>query len=143
MPDTRTLEKIASTYDSTTDFDFHLIRYNYREMRPYLRGPSVLELGCASGVMTRLLSADFSHLHVVDGSAQYLKEVAATVPAAVVFHHALFEDFVCPGRSTISSWPAPSSISTIRSASSEKCATGPFPAAACTSSCPMPRACTA
>jgi trans-aconitate methyltransferase len=91
-----TLERIATTYDSTTDFDFHLIRYNYREMRPYLRGPAILELGCASGVMTRLLSEDFPCLHVVDGSAQYLKEVAATVSPSVVFHHALFEEFKCP-----------------------------------------------
>src|ERR1051325_6870921 len=94
MADTATLEKIAAT----VDFDYHLIQYNYREMRPYLRGPSVLELGCASGVMTRLLSADFAQLHVVDGSVQYLKEVAATVPASVAFHHALFEDFLCRGR---------------------------------------------
>src|SRR3954452_14142267 len=91
--DKATLERIATTYDSTTDFDYHLIRYNYREMRAYLRGPTVLELGCASGVMTRLLSAVFPTLHVVDGSAQYLKEVAATVPTSVVFHHSLFEYF--------------------------------------------------
>jgi trans-aconitate methyltransferase len=96
--DKDTLERIATTYDSTSDFDYHLIRYNYREMRAYLRGPAVLELGCASGVMTRLLSDDFSGLHVVDGSAQYLKEVAATVPRSVMFHHALFEEFSCPRR---------------------------------------------
>jgi trans-aconitate methyltransferase len=91
-----TLERIATTYDSTTDFDSHLIRYNYREMRAYLRGPAVLELGCASGVMTRLLAPDFPTLHVVDGSAQYLREVAETVPDTVRFHHSLFEDFACP-----------------------------------------------
>ena len=94
--DKETLERIATTYDSTTDFDYHLIRYNYREMKPYLRGPAVLELGCASGVMTRLLTPDFPTLHVVDGSAQYLKEVAATVPETVTFHHSLFEDFKTP-----------------------------------------------
>lgn len=96
--DKETLERIATTYDSKTDFDYHLIRYNYREMRPYLRGPAVLELGCASGVMTRLLSADYNLLHVIDGSAQYIEEVAATVPDSVVFHHSLFEDFQPPRR---------------------------------------------
>jgi 2-polyprenyl-3-methyl-5-hydroxy-6-metoxy-1,4-benzoquinol methylase len=92
------LERIASTYDSTADFDFHLIGYNYREMRPRLRGPAVLEIGCASGVMTRWLAADFPIVHVVDGSSLYLKQVATTVGEHVHFHHSLFEEFQPPRR---------------------------------------------
>jgi 2-polyprenyl-3-methyl-5-hydroxy-6-metoxy-1,4-benzoquinol methylase len=92
------LDQIAVSYDSTVDFDNNLIRYNYREIRPRLRGPAVLEMGCASGVMTRWLSDDFPTVHVVDGSARYIKEVSARVGSHVVFHHALFEDFDCPRR---------------------------------------------
>jgi len=89
----RILENVAQQYDSANDFDAHLIRFTYRDLLPYLRGPGVLELGCSSGVMTRLLCRDFPDLHVVDGSARYLQEVAQTVPESVTFHHSLFEDF--------------------------------------------------
>jgi 2-polyprenyl-3-methyl-5-hydroxy-6-metoxy-1,4-benzoquinol methylase len=89
------LNEIAATYDSVTDFDGHLIRYNYRAMRPYLRGPAILELGCASGVMTRWLAREFPTLSVVDGSAKYIEEVKATVRSDVQFHHSLFQDFRC------------------------------------------------
>jgi 2-polyprenyl-3-methyl-5-hydroxy-6-metoxy-1,4-benzoquinol methylase len=92
------LDKIARTYDSKVDFDFHLIRWNYREIKPRMRGPAVLELGCASGVMTDWLSADFPILHVVDGSAQYIAEVSSRVRPGVVFHHSLFEGFQSPRR---------------------------------------------
>jgi trans-aconitate methyltransferase len=95
---TERLEEIAGKYDSTVDFDFHLIRFNYREMRPRMRGPAVLELGCASGVMTRMLATDFPVLHVVDGASSYLQQVAATVGPHVQFQHALFEQFQPPHR---------------------------------------------
>lgn len=94
----RILEGVATQYDSVNDFDYHLIRYTYRDMQPYLRGPKVIELGCSSGVMTRLLCQDFPDLHVVDGSARYLQDVARTVPDTVAFHHSLFEDFQPPHR---------------------------------------------
>lgn len=90
------LEGVARQYDSVNDFDYHLIRFTYRDIRPYLRGPRVIELGCSSGVMTRLLCVDFPDLHVVDGSARYLQDVRPTVPATVSFHHSLFEDFRPP-----------------------------------------------
>jgi 2-polyprenyl-3-methyl-5-hydroxy-6-metoxy-1,4-benzoquinol methylase len=92
------LDRIAGDYDSTIDFDCHLIRYNYREMRAHLRGPAVLEMGCASGVMTRWLARDFPVVHVVDGSRRYIEEVSQTVGPHVCFHHALFEEFRCPRR---------------------------------------------
>jgi trans-aconitate methyltransferase len=95
---TERLEEIAGTYDSAVDFDFHLIRFSYREMRPRMRGPAVLEMGCASGVMTRLLAADLPVVHVVDGASSYLRQVAATVGPHVQFHHALFEQFQPPCR---------------------------------------------
>jgi 2-polyprenyl-3-methyl-5-hydroxy-6-metoxy-1,4-benzoquinol methylase len=95
---TEQLEAIAGTYDSAADFDFHLIRYNYREMRPRMRGPAVLEMGCASGVMTRWLANDFPLVHVVDGSALYLRQLAPAVGPHVHLHHSLFEDFRPPRR---------------------------------------------
>jgi 2-polyprenyl-3-methyl-5-hydroxy-6-metoxy-1,4-benzoquinol methylase len=92
------LDRIAHHYDSTVDFDNHFIRFNYREMRPHLHGPAILELGCASGVMTRWLARDFPTVHVVDGSQLYIDEVSKTVGEHVQFHHALFEEFRCPRR---------------------------------------------
>jgi len=89
------LDAIAATYDSKVDFDSHLIRYNYREMKPRLQGPAVLEMGCANGVMTRWLSTDFPVVHVVDASRCYIDEVSQTVGRNVIFHHALFQEFDC------------------------------------------------
>lgn len=92
------IEAIAADYDSRLDFDCELIRFNYREMKPRLRGPAILELGCANGVMTRWLAEDFPILHVVDASARYIDEVSASVRSDVVFHRSLFQEFVCPRR---------------------------------------------
>ena len=89
-----TLEKIAADYDSQRDFDRHLIAYDYERIRIWLRGERVLEMGCASGVMTRWLARDVQELEVVDAAQAYLDALAADAALArVKRHHALFEQF--------------------------------------------------
>jgi 2-polyprenyl-3-methyl-5-hydroxy-6-metoxy-1,4-benzoquinol methylase len=93
-----TLEQIAADYDSQRDFDYHLIAYDYERIRTWLRGRRVLEMGCASGVMTRWLARDVQTLDVVDAAQAYLDALAADPALARVrLHRALFEEFQPPG----------------------------------------------
>lgn len=90
------LEAVSRVYDSSKDFDCHLIRYNFRFMKDRLNGPRILEMGCANGVMTELLSSCFPELDVVDGSANYLKDVSSRLEERtnIRYHLSLFEDFL-------------------------------------------------
>ena len=89
------LEAVARLYDSSKDFDYHLIRYNFRFMQDRLRGPRILEMGCANGVMTERLSAHFPAVDVVDGSEIYLKDVSNRLRKRknIRYFHSLFESF--------------------------------------------------
>jgi 2-polyprenyl-3-methyl-5-hydroxy-6-metoxy-1,4-benzoquinol methylase len=89
------LESVSQRYDSSKDFDYHLIRYNFRFMQSRLQGPRILEMGCANGVMTDLLSSHFPTLDVVDGSQNYLNYVTARLQNRdnVRYFLSLFEEF--------------------------------------------------
>jgi 2-polyprenyl-3-methyl-5-hydroxy-6-metoxy-1,4-benzoquinol methylase len=89
MPDA-TYSKI---YESSTDFDNTLLKYNFEVMRNRLRGPSVLEMGCGRGVSTALLAELFPGLHVVDASQKALELAAQFAPESVEFFVGYFEDF--------------------------------------------------
>jgi len=96
---TSKLERIAGDYNSEKDFDSHLIVYGYERIRPQLIGRRVLEMGCASGVMTRRLVCDVEQLEVVDGARAYLDQLSVDPTLANVrFHHTLFEAFEPQGR---------------------------------------------
>src|SRR5437016_376180 len=73
------------------NFDRRMIGYKYQTFKPWLRGPSGLELGPADGTMTRHLVHDFQTLTVVDGSSELLDAIPDA--ANLVKVHALFEDF--------------------------------------------------
>ena len=77
--------------DSFLNFDFKLGEYNFRTFKPYLKGNLGLELGPASGYMTKELVKEFKTLHLVEGS----KELLAEIPSYknVVKYHSLFEEF--------------------------------------------------
>ncbi len=102
MPNTQQaeeLQRIAADYDSQHDFDRHLIGYGYQRIREWLHGERVLEMGCASGVMTRRLARDVRQLEVLDAAQSYLDALAADPAlAGVRRHRALFEDFQPTGR---------------------------------------------
>ena len=93
MDEVSRLEDVAGWYDSREDFDYHLIKYGARTLLGHAAGPSVLEMGCSSGVMTEELVKHFADVEVVDGSATYVEAVRQLVGGQAVFHVALFEDF--------------------------------------------------
>lgn len=85
-------EQFASFYTtSKLGFDIKLVEYGYRSYKPYFKGEHCLELGPATGYMTRLLVNDFESITAVEGSLTLLEQMPDF--PNVVKVHSLFEDF--------------------------------------------------
>ncbi len=87
------LDQISATYNSEVDFDRYLIEFNFDVLKDHLSGSAILEMGCASGVMTRLLLNKVARLDVVDGSQKYIDQLKPELGDRVNFELALFEDY--------------------------------------------------
>jgi 2-polyprenyl-3-methyl-5-hydroxy-6-metoxy-1,4-benzoquinol methylase len=87
------LAKVAEWYDSRKDFDYHLIKYGASLILEHAAGDSLLELGCAGGVMTEEFVKRFPKLVVVDGSEKYVETAREIAGGRGSFHVSLFEDF--------------------------------------------------
>lgn len=87
------LDQISVEYDSEVDFDRYLIEFNFDVLKHHLCGDKILEMGCASGVMTRLLLTKVPRLDVVDGSQMYIDQLTPELGDRVRFVKALFEDY--------------------------------------------------
>lgn len=77
--------------NSILNFDYQLARFTFRSLKPFFTGDTALELGPASGYMTKLLIAEFATLHLVEGSKDLLDEIPAY--SNITKYHSLFEDF--------------------------------------------------
>ena len=73
------------------EIDYKHAEFVYRSIKPFFRGERALELGPASGYMTKRLVSDFKSLQLIEASA----ELASQVPAYpnVIVHHSMFENF--------------------------------------------------
>lgn len=88
------LETIARKYDPNRDFDYHSKIYAASLILENSRGPNALELGCSTGVMTKIFAQHFENLVVVDGSEYYINTVKKSLSRKNVrYHVSLFEDF--------------------------------------------------
>lgn len=92
------LDSIAEVYDPSSpqkDFDYWFVRLGFETLRAFLKGPTALELGCSTGLMTSLLSPLVQRLVVVDGSAANLAAARQRVGGArhVTFLHQGWEEF--------------------------------------------------
>jgi trans-aconitate methyltransferase len=89
------LDAIADVYDPSNpnvEFDYYFKRLQATALRPWLRGRRILELGCATGELSSLLSPWSDSYHVVEGSQRNIDAARSRVPTAT-FVHALWEDF--------------------------------------------------
>jgi SAM-dependent methyltransferase len=89
------LDEIAAVYDPSNpdvEFDYYFKRLQAAALRPWLRGRQILELGCATGELTSLLSPGSAGYYVVEGSQRNVEVARSRVPTAT-FVHALWEDF--------------------------------------------------
>jgi 2-polyprenyl-3-methyl-5-hydroxy-6-metoxy-1,4-benzoquinol methylase len=86
------VEESASFYNSSIlNFDYRLAEFNFRSLKPFFKGQLALELGPASGYMTKFLINEFKEVHLVEGSKDLLDQIPDY--ANVVKNHSLFEDF--------------------------------------------------
>jgi 2-polyprenyl-3-methyl-5-hydroxy-6-metoxy-1,4-benzoquinol methylase len=93
-----TLDSIATSLPETDDRslspDYYLLRYGMRLILPRIKGPRVLELGCAEGGMTKVLAENFQSVVSVEGSPLLLERARKNVNAGnVTFTCSFFEDF--------------------------------------------------
>ena len=86
------LASIASDSRYAAGVNSDTVRYSFRVFERYLRGTSILEMGPAEGVMTRLLVDTGKALTVVEGSRAFCDAIAARHPGVEVVH-SLFEDY--------------------------------------------------
>jgi len=86
------LENIGNSLQYSIGANGAMVDYSFKVAQRFMAGDSVLEMGPAEGVMTRLLAATGKQLTVVEASGAYCKDLAERYPQATVVH-ALFEEF--------------------------------------------------
>lgn len=92
------LNEIARLYDPSKDFDGYLLRLNFRTMMPFIKGKTCLEVGCARGMSTLLLTNLFETVHVVEPSRFNIEAARKKVGKRAVFFHSFCETFSPPIR---------------------------------------------
>ncbi len=89
----------ATAFDPDTDFDRHYAHATARRIAPWLRPDDrVLELGCASGLMTAALAPRTAAIHAVDRSVAYLATARSRQIPNATFEQALVEELAPQGR---------------------------------------------
>lgn len=69
-------EKFAGFYNQEKlGFDLKLVLNGYKQFKPFFKGENALELGPATGYMTKLLINDFNHLYLVEGSKTLIDQI--------------------------------------------------------------------
>jgi 2-polyprenyl-3-methyl-5-hydroxy-6-metoxy-1,4-benzoquinol methylase len=89
----------ADTYDPDADFDRHYTLATGSRIRERLRpGDRVLELGCATGLMTSVIAAGDVDVLAIDRSVAYLERARARGLPRVRFELADLDDLPATGR---------------------------------------------
>jgi 2-polyprenyl-3-methyl-5-hydroxy-6-metoxy-1,4-benzoquinol methylase len=85
-------DNFASFYSNKIlQIDYQLATYCYDASKPYFYGKNCLELGPASGYMTRLLVNDFERVVAVEGAADLVEKIEDAPNLVKVC--SLFQDF--------------------------------------------------
>lgn len=77
--------------ESFLNVDYQLAEFGFDSLKPYFKGKLALELGPASGYMTKSLVHKFETLHIVEGSGHLLSQIPDY--NNVVKFHSLFENY--------------------------------------------------
>lgn len=99
MDEMKRLDSIAEDYDPSSpagDFDYWFVRFAFETIARNIVDGATLELGCSTGLMTKLLYDVTCPLVVVDGSSSNIERTRQLVGASagVEYIHQLWEDFV-------------------------------------------------
>jgi len=73
-------------------FDLKLVKEGYKQFHDFFVGHSCLELGPASGYMTKLLVNDFKEVVSVEGSSELIQKIPKFNNLTVI--HSLFENYI-------------------------------------------------
>ncbi|MBF0207270.1 MAG: class I SAM-dependent methyltransferase [Oligoflexia bacterium] len=90
------LDGIARRHSTLQGFDYWVTYFSALKLVNFCKGPSILELGCADGLMTDMLSSKFTIVDCVDGSPVMVKRAKKNIKNDednVRFYTSLFEDF--------------------------------------------------
>ncbi len=91
MKESKHLDEIGQTY-SMFDKDMKVNQFRSRTIISHTKGPKVLELGCADGLVTEKLCLQYEGVVAVDASEELLEKAKLRAPKAI-YHRALFEDY--------------------------------------------------
>ena len=85
-------DNFSSFYnEKLLDFDLRLAYYGYQQFKPFFKGKTCLEMGPATGYMTKYLLNDFEKVTAVEGSLQLLNQIPHNNKLEKV--HSLFEEY--------------------------------------------------
>jgi 2-polyprenyl-3-methyl-5-hydroxy-6-metoxy-1,4-benzoquinol methylase len=90
------LSKIAKTFSMGTGFNGRLEKYRIRSIQENIKGPNILDVGCADGFMARALAPYFKHITAIDGSEKLIARAKALRLKNVDFIWTLFEEYKPP-----------------------------------------------
>jgi SAM-dependent methyltransferase len=93
MSETSRKVNVSAEFYSTSmlKVDYQMAEFSFQTLQPFFNGNLALELGPASGYMTKSLVNHFHTLHIVEGSRDLLDRIPDY--SNVVKHHSLFEEF--------------------------------------------------
>lgn len=89
------LNDLANKYTTYDDYDYWINRAACKIIVPRVEGLKVLQMGCASGVLTECLVEVVDQLDIVEGSSLYASQVRQKFGEKVSVMEELFEEF-CP-----------------------------------------------
>ena len=88
------LARTADFYNSRRGLNYLLVRHGGEIICRHTRGPRLLELGCANGVMTEIFADRFPEVTVVEGAEAYAATAREILADRGEVHCCLFEEFV-------------------------------------------------
>src|ERR1043166_8784184 len=99
----RSLDRIADSMAKAEDrgwsSDYYLLHYRLKALLPRIKGPRVLELGCAEGGMTRELVKHFPAIVAVDGSPALIEKAEREIKTPnLTLACSLLEEFEPEGK---------------------------------------------
>jgi len=89
------LEEVAQWFDNQHGINCEIAEHAAALIIKHAKGDRALELGCASGGMTRALLKRFAQLDVVEAASSYAEQARAIVRKKGQVYECLFEEFDC------------------------------------------------
>jgi 2-polyprenyl-3-methyl-5-hydroxy-6-metoxy-1,4-benzoquinol methylase len=97
------LDHIFAQYSEEEGFENVLLKYKTSEVLRFVRGPSVLDIGCGIGFLARILAGEVDRVVALDGSPAKIERAGQTNSASNV-------TYVC---SMIEEWVPPEAFDTV------------------------------